>query len=106
MQTKAVYIHIPFCTNKCYYCDFNSYVTKNPQLIWEYLYALEKEMKETVRQFPPGEIKTIFVGGGTPTFLDTKQMEYFLEIVARYFPKRSADLEFTMEANPGTTDIV
>ncbi|AMA72326.1 coproporphyrinogen III oxidase [Aneurinibacillus sp. XH2] len=105
MQTKAVYIHIPFCTNKCYYCDFNSYVTKNPQLIWEYLYALEKEMKETVRQFPPGEIKTIFVGGGTPTFLDTKQMEYFLEIVARYFPKRSADLEFTMEANPGTTDM-
>ncbi|MBN6186213.1 oxygen-independent coproporphyrinogen III oxidase [Aneurinibacillus sp. BA2021] len=104
-MTKAVYIHIPFCTNKCYYCDFNSYVTKNPQLVWDYLAALNKEMEKTVRRFPPGEIQTIFVGGGTPTFLDAKQMEYFLETVARHFPQRSAEIEFTMEANPGTTDV-
>ncbi|GED12655.1 radical SAM family heme chaperone HemW [Aneurinibacillus migulanus] len=104
-MTKAVYIHIPFCTNKCYYCDFNSYVTKNPQLVWDYLDALNKEMEETVRRFPPGEIKTIFVGGGTPTFLDPKQMAHFLETVRRHFPQWSADIEFTMEANPGTTDI-
>ncbi|MEZ2658841.1 radical SAM family heme chaperone HemW [Aneurinibacillus aneurinilyticus] len=104
-MTKAVYIHIPFCTNKCYYCDFNSYVTKNPQLVWDYLDVLNKEMEETVRYFPPEEIRTIFVGGGTPTFLDPKQMAYFLEMVHRHFPKRSADLEFTMEANPGTTDM-
>ncbi|MFT9848616.1 radical SAM family heme chaperone HemW [Aneurinibacillus sp. REN35] len=104
-MTKAVYIHIPFCTNKCYYCDFNSYVTKNPQLVWDYLTALNKEMEETVRSCPPGDIETIFVGGGTPTFLDAKQMAYFLETVARHFPKRSKDIEFTMEANPGTTDV-
>jgi oxygen-independent coproporphyrinogen-3 oxidase len=104
-MTKAVYIHIPFCTNKCYYCDFNSYVTKNSQLVWDYLYALDKEMEETVRRFPPNEVKTIFVGGGTPTFLDIKQMTYFLETVARHFPNRSPDIEFTMEANPGTTDV-
>jgi oxygen-independent coproporphyrinogen-3 oxidase len=105
IMAKSVYIHIPFCTNKCYYCDFNSYVTKNPQLVWDYLYALEKEMAETVQRFPAGEIRTIFVGGGTPTFLDAKQMVYFLETVARYFSNRSADIEFTMEANPGTTDV-
>jgi oxygen-independent coproporphyrinogen-3 oxidase len=104
-MTQAVYIHIPFCTNKCYYCDFNSYVTKNPRLVWDYLDALDREMAETVRHVPPQEIKTIFVGGGTPTFLDAKQMAYFLETVARHFSNRSKDIEFTMEANPGTTDM-
>ncbi|WP_027415799.1 radical SAM family heme chaperone HemW [Aneurinibacillus terranovensis] len=104
-MTQSVYIHIPFCTNKCYYCDFNSYVTKNPQLVWDYLYALEKEMAETVDRHPPQEIQTIFVGGGTPTFLEPDQMEYFLGTVAAHFPNRSETLEFTMEANPGTTDV-
>lgn len=103
-MTRAVYIHIPFCTNKCYYCDFNSFVTKNPQLVWDYLHALDREMEETVQRFPPEEIQTIFVGGGTPTFLDAKQMEFFVASVAKYFPGRSANVEFTMEANPGTTD--
>ncbi|BAU27171.1 oxygen-independent coproporphyrinogen-3 oxidase [Aneurinibacillus soli] len=103
-MTRAVYIHIPFCTNKCYYCDFNSFVTKNPQLVWDYLEALDREMEQTVHDVPPEEIRTIFVGGGTPTFLDAKQMEFFVSSVAKHFPNRSADVEFTMEANPGTTD--
>ncbi len=102
---QSVYIHIPFCTNKCYYCDFNSYVTQNQQLVWDYLYALEKEMKETVRLAPPEFIQTIFVGGGTPTFLSGDQMEYFLRSVQQAFPHQSKELEFTMEANPGTTDL-
>lgn len=58
---QAVYLHIPFCTNKCFYCDFNSYVLKD-QPVMEYLYALEREMEYTVKLHPPGEIKTIFVG--------------------------------------------
>ncbi|WP_047151386.1 radical SAM family heme chaperone HemW [Aneurinibacillus tyrosinisolvens] len=103
-MVKAVYIHIPFCTNKCFYCDFNSFVTKNPQLVWDYLYALEKEMEETVKRNPATGIETIFVGGGTPTFLDVPQMKYFLDAVARHFPDRSRTIEFTMESNPGTTD--
>ena len=48
----AVYIHIPFCTNKCHYCDFNSYVLKG-QPVMEYLDALEREMELTVRNNPP-----------------------------------------------------
>jgi oxygen-independent coproporphyrinogen III oxidase len=101
----SVYIHIPFCTNKCYYCDFNSFVTQNPQLVWDYLDALKAELAETVKRYPPALIKTIFVGGGTPTFLDAKQMNYFLGYVNELFPNQSADIEFTMEANPGTTDL-
>lgn len=101
---KAVYVHIPFCTNKCHYCDFNSYVLKG-QPVADYLDALERELETTVRHQPPGRIDTIFVGGGTPTVLTPRQMERFLEIVNCYFPIQASDLEFTMEANPGTTDL-
>ncbi|MFH5182742.1 radical SAM family heme chaperone HemW [Paenibacillus sp. TAB 01] len=100
---QAVYIHIPFCTNKCHYCDFNSYVLKG-QPVMDYLDALEREMERTVLETPPGEIETIFVGGGTPTVLLPDQMESFLNRVRTYFPNTSSNLEFTMEANPGTTD--
>lgn len=99
----AVYIHIPFCTNKCFYCDFNSYVLKD-QPVMDYLRALDHEMELTTLQTPPGEIKSIFVGGGTPTVLSPQEMEFFLSSVRRHFPHWANDLEFTMEANPGTTD--
>jgi putative oxygen-independent coproporphyrinogen III oxidase len=99
---KALYIHIPFCTNKCHYCDFTSYVLKG-QPVDEYLEALEREMALTVAQMPPERIDTVFVGGGTPTVLTPPQMERFLVSVKKYFPLAD-DVEFTMEANPGTTD--
>jgi len=102
---RAVYIHIPFCANKCYYCDFNTFVTHNPQLVWDYLRALDREMELTFSLVPPERVETIFVGGGTPTFLDPEQMRFFLEAVAKHLGgKLTADYEFTMEANPGTTD--
>jgi putative oxygen-independent coproporphyrinogen III oxidase len=100
---QALYVHIPFCTNKCHYCDFNSYILKG-QPVMDYLDALEREMEQTVKLIPPGEIQTIFVGGGTPTVLLPDQMESFLKRVHTYFPNKSAELEFSMEANPGTTD--
>ncbi|MDT3426601.1 oxygen-independent coproporphyrinogen-3 oxidase [Paenibacillus forsythiae] len=100
---EAVYIHIPFCTNKCFYCDFNSYVLKD-QPVMDYLRALEREMELTVQERPPGVIRSIFVGGGTPTVLKPDEMEYFLKIVRTHFPNWAEDIEFSMEANPGTTD--
>ncbi|MBJ6363084.1 radical SAM family heme chaperone HemW [Paenibacillus sp. GCM10012307] len=100
---RALYIHIPFCTNKCFYCDFNSFVLKG-QPVEDYLEALEQEMKWTVEQIKPQMIDTVFVGGGTPTVLTPPQMELFLSAVKRHFPL-SEQVEFTMEANPGTTDL-
>jgi putative oxygen-independent coproporphyrinogen III oxidase len=99
---RALYIHIPFCTNKCHYCDFTSYVLKG-QPVDEYLDALEAEMRLTVESLPPERIDTVFVGGGTPTVLTPGQMTRFLNAVQSRFPL-AADAEFTMEANPGTTD--
>jgi oxygen-independent coproporphyrinogen-3 oxidase len=105
MAPTSVYIHIPFCTNKCYYCDFNSFVTNNPQLIWDYLEALKREMERTFAARPIERVHTIFVGGGTPTFLNLEQMRFFLETVQEQLgPYWSDDLEYSMEANPGTTD--
>ncbi|WP_054956684.1 radical SAM family heme chaperone HemW [Paenibacillus dakarensis] len=103
-RTEAVYIHIPFCTNKCFYCDFNSYVLKD-QPVMDYLQALEREMELTVKASPPGVIKSIFVGGGTPTVLKPKEMEYFLKTVKDHFTAWDGNIEFSMEANPGTTDL-
>ncbi|AJY76292.1 radical SAM family heme chaperone HemW [Paenibacillus beijingensis] len=99
---RSLYIHIPFCTNKCHYCDFNSFVLKG-QPVDDYLTALEKEMELTVRDLPPERIDTVFVGGGTPTVLTPPQMERFLASVRRHFPLHEGT-EYTMEANPGTTD--
>jgi len=100
---RALYIHIPFCTNKCHYCDFTSYVLKG-QPVDAYLDALEREMERTVKLMPTDVIDTVFVGGGTPTVLTPPQMDRFLSSVKAYFPL-SEHVEFTMEANPGTTDI-
>lgn len=61
-MTEAVYIHIPFCRHKCYYCDFNTYALKG-QPVDEYLDALEREMERAVADHPPGTIETIFVRG-------------------------------------------
>jgi len=103
MSPRAVYIHIPFCTNKCHYCDFNSVVLQG-QPVMEYLQALEREMEYTVQMMPPDRIDTIFVGGGTPTVLTPEQMAYFLRSVRTYFPNQAVNVEFSMEANPGTVD--
>jgi oxygen-independent coproporphyrinogen-3 oxidase len=102
MAPKAVYIHIPFCTNKCHYCDFTAYVV-NGQPVDEYLTALDQEMKMTVDQVPPAEIDAIFIGGGTPTILTPEQLTRLLNNIQKYFPHWSSELEFTIEANPGTT---
>lgn len=96
---KALYIHIPFCSHKCYYCDFTAYQVDG-QPVDQYLWALEKEMELMVEAHPPVQIHTIFIGGGTPTVLTQAQMQQLLQMIDRYFPHRSADLEFTVEANP------
>lgn len=102
LPPKAVYIHIPFCTHKCHYCDFTAYVAEG-QPIDEYLTALGLEMKNWVESTPPHQIESIFIGGGTPTILSPAQMARLLEMICTYFPDWSEQMEFTIEANPGTT---
>lgn len=99
----ALYVHIPFCAQRCHYCDFNTYALEG-QPVEAYLDALERELALTVAAVPPGELETIFIGGGTPTALTAAQMARLLAMLAKWFPRRAAGLEFTVEANPGTSD--
>jgi oxygen-independent coproporphyrinogen III oxidase len=99
---QAIYIHIPFCEQICHYCDFNKVFLAN-QPVDEYLHALETELKNTLEHSPTTKIKTIFVGGGTPTSLNEAQLEKFLSIIERHLlPLATEDLEFTFEANPNS----
>ncbi len=100
---ESLYIHIPFCERKCYYCDFNSYALDG-QPVMEYLQAMDKEMRLITEKYPAKKIKTIFIGGGTPTILEPNAMEFMLKSVAKNFPNWSDDIEFTMEVNPGTVN--
>lgn len=99
---KHVYVHIPFCSNKCYYCDFNIFVWQGDEWVTQYLDALERELMLRVQVTPPNDIHTIYIGGGTPSILSPAQMDRLFATLARYFPNRSKHYEMTVEVNPGT----
>ena len=96
---RAAYVHIPFCAHKCGYCDFAS-LAGSDHLADRYLDALGREMAFLGE---PQEVDTIFIGGGTPTRLDARQLDRLLAMVRRWFPLTPGG-EWTVEANPGTLD--
>ena len=98
-EYKSIYIHFPFCVRKCAYCDF--YSETQLGLIPDYIKALEKEM--TQRAVPDAPVDTVYMGGGTPSLLDIKQVELILGMI-RDRVCVSPDAEITMEINPGTVD--
>lgn len=96
---QAAYIHIPFCEHICHYCDFNKVFLKG-QPVDEYLDALESEMEQVLAKTPTNSLQSIFVGGGTPTALNEKQLEKLCSIIQKNLPY-TANAEYTFEANPG-----
>lgn len=95
-------MHIPFCKQKCYYCDFISYANKEEK-IQEYIYALKKEISLEAKKYnkEENEITTIYIGGGTPSFINGKYIEELVnQIKENYLIKDEA--EITIELNPGT----
>lgn len=99
---EHLYVHIPFCSNKCFYCDFNIFVWQGDDWVWNYLDALERELKWRTEQHPVATLKTIYIGGGTPSILNPEQLERLFQLLETYFPRRSNDYEMTLEVNPGT----
>ena len=97
---KSAYIHIPFCEHICHYCDFNKMFLKG-QPVDEYLQLLKAEMELALAQSQCEKLSTIYVGGGTPTSLNEKQLTFFTESIAEVLPFDREDVEFTFEANPG-----
>lgn len=98
----SLYIHIPFCKQKCQYCDFPSYAGCEGEFEG-YLSALTQELKQSATLCRDYEIPTVFIGGGTPTVLPPKMLGAVMDVVLNKY-RLAPNAEITVEANPGTLD--
>jgi oxygen-independent coproporphyrinogen-3 oxidase len=98
----SLYVHIPFCTAKCTYCDFNSYAGQD-SLMTPYARAVEAEARLWSPQVAGRRVATVFFGGGTPSLLPLPEMEIITTALRREFDIEP-DAEISLEANPGTVD--
>ncbi len=99
----SLYIHIPWCVQKCPYCDFNSHALKGGIPDLEYVDHLLSDLDSDVALTSGRTISTIFIGGGTPSLLTSEAMQRLLDGV-RSRLTLADDVEITMEANPGTVE--
>lgn len=99
----SLYIHIPWCVQKCPYCDFNSHALKGDVPHQEYVEHLLADLDVDVPLVSGREISTIFIGGGTPSLLSAEAMQQLLDGVRARLPL-AIDAEITMEANPGAVE--
>ena len=95
----GVYIHIPFCKQKCYYCDFISFAGQE-KMQERYIESLKKEINTWNEKIEDRdiEISTIYIGGGTPSYIESKKIKEILELI-KY---KSKEISTTIEVNPGT----
>lgn len=98
MEGLGLYVHIPFCKSKCYYCDFNSYANKN-YVEEKYMDSLIKEIDLRSSILDKYRISSIYVGGGTPTYLKLDSIYKLLSCLKGFCRE---GVEYTWEANPGT----
>lgn len=100
MNHLQLYIHTPFCVKKCDYCDFLSFAADTKTQA-RYVNALLEEIRYYGKELRGYSVPTIYIGGGTPSWLDAEQVVAILEQVYRSFSVRS-DAEISIECNPGT----
>ena len=94
---SGIYLHIPFCRKRCYYCDFfkSTDLSQKPKL----LAGLKKELEKRVSEFSSEEINTIYFGGGTPSVLMIEELKDLLNTIKQYY-QVAENAEITLEANP------
>jgi oxygen-independent coproporphyrinogen-3 oxidase len=101
----SLYVHVPYCSKRCGYCDFNTYTPSELERDDQIESWLQSAIKETIfaRKILGEEltVDTIFFGGGTPSLLDASVVKEFLNNVSKHFTLKK-DLEITLEANPDT----
>jgi len=99
----ALYLHLPFCTGKCLYCSYITLVNQQKEFIDRYIDAIEKEINFLLK-YPNLQgvtINSIYIGGGTPTYLSVQQLERILKLLKTKFNIKK-DAEITIEAGPET----
>ncbi|GAW93455.1 radical SAM family heme chaperone HemW [Calderihabitans maritimus] len=99
----GLYVHIPFCIRKCFYCDFLSYPLPEEEKVEQYVRLLVKEIELHARNLSAGQrrLKSVYLGGGTPSCLSAAQLVQILEGIRAFFDWPEG-IECTLEANPGT----
>jgi putative oxygen-independent coproporphyrinogen III oxidase len=99
----ALYVHFPWCVRKCPYCDFNSYTLHGELEEQRYIEALARDLAAQAPEVAGREVISIFLGGGTPSLFSPRAMALLLETARRHLTL-AADLEVSLEANPGTIE--
>ena len=99
----SLYVHFPWCVQKCPYCDFNSHAVKQAIPQEEYIDALLEDLEQQLPSVWGRSITSIFIGGGTPSLMSVNAMDNLLSGIRARLPFMS-DIEITMEANPGTVE--
>ena len=97
----GLYIHIPFCPSRCYFCAYYSKVIHNKEIMAEYLESLEKELLSYRVDYQPHSLQSVYIGGGTPTFLDEQSWKKIFKIVNRFF-RIDNDAQIATEGTPET----
>ena len=97
----GLYLHIPLCERKCKYCDFLSFACADEQIMKEYAYALREELKIQGEAWPFRLVDSVFIGGGTPSLLNGKEIKMLIDTIRQRF-NLAEDAEITMEANPNS----
>ena len=111
MESKelGIYIHIPFCKKKCYYCDFVSFSNKQ-NLAEDYIHTIKTEINnyfDNKKILENYNVTTIYIGGGTPSYIDEKYILEILELLENKLKNNQTkfkDMEITIEVNPGTVN--
>lgn len=95
-EVRSAYVHVPFCSHRCGYCNF-TLIAGRADLVPSYLDALGRELELTLGE--PSEVETLFLGGGTPSFLNVSELERLLELLNHWLPTASS-AEVSCEVNP------
>jgi len=99
----SLYIHIPWCIEKCPYCDFNSHKLRGEIPEQDYLAALVDDLKQDLHFVQGRELFSIFIGGGTPSLISASGIKWLLENIQQLIPFKE-EMEITLEANPGAIE--
>lgn len=102
-QEIGIYIHIPFCISKCYYCNFISYVDKD-KIVEDYINAVCMEILQNAEILSEYTISTIYFGGGTPSYIDSKYIKQIMNTL-NLFKKENDFSEVTIEVNPNSVTL-
>ncbi len=102
-SSMGIYIHVPFCVQKCKYCDFTSFANQGNDIKSQYIEALKKDISTAASHLKNKTVDSVYFGGGTPTCLSPKNISNIVETVFDHY-NVSYDAEITSECNPATIE--